>query len=154
MLCLCLSFSCIRSSLHPEYNLLARSPIQFWNLFVGCFQRERASVGCMRAASQIHSGKLKARFVSCCRQVGSGKGRKEGREGDHAAEVDCQPSSVRGNKLCLIIRVGCWGHGTTFDCRWQNSPLKTSSTFFFPFARRLWHQLRVCRHLTPATDHK
>ena len=32
-------------------------------------------------ASQIHSGKLKARFVSCCRQVGSWDGRGEGGRG-------------------------------------------------------------------------
>ena len=39
-------------------------------------------------ASQIHSGKLKARFVSCCRQVGSWEGwnRKGGGEGGEAMQ--------------------------------------------------------------------
>ena len=82
----------IWSLLCLEYNLLARSPIQFWNLFAGCLFSSRVEmkfccrfaflllrVLALQAASQIHSGKLKARFVSCCRQVGSEKERKEGR---------------------------------------------------------------------------
>ena len=85
------------------------------------------------AASQIHSGKLKARFVSCCRQVGENwedggrRATKEVREergkgGTMQQEWIARRAQFRGNKLCLIIRGE--RRGATFKCRWQHLCLK------------------------------